>query len=90
MRVLLTGATGFIGSYLLERLLAQGDVVRVLVRPESLSKSETAQRLFVDDGVKIIVGTLTDAKVLAEASSEVDIVYHLAWQSNGGNRATPS
>ncbi len=35
MRVLLTGATGFVGGHLLQALLAQGARVRCLVRPTS-------------------------------------------------------
>ena len=40
MAYFVTGATGFIGRYLVERLLAHGDRVFVLVRPESLPKLE--------------------------------------------------
>ena len=37
MTVLLTGATGFIGSRVLPRLVAQGESVRVLIRPATLA-----------------------------------------------------
>src|SRR5262245_19739839 len=38
--VFVTGATGFIGRHLVERLLARGERVHALVRPESLDKFE--------------------------------------------------
>jgi UDP-glucose 4-epimerase len=89
MRVLLTGATGFVGSYLLESLLARGDAVRVLVRPlQGQTRSEMIQRLLHSQGVEIIAGSLMDAEALAEAVRGVDVVYHLAWQSNRPTRRT--
>ena len=35
MKVLVTGATGFLGSYIVDKCIAQGDSVRVLVRKTS-------------------------------------------------------
>ena len=35
MKVLITGATGFLGSYIVDKCIAQGDSVRVLVRKTS-------------------------------------------------------
>ena len=40
MAYFVTGATGFIGRYLVERLLARGERVYVLVRPQSMQKFE--------------------------------------------------
>ena len=80
MRVLLTGATGFIGAYVLDELLARGDVVRVLIRPETLARSDRAQALAQRDNVEIVAGTLMDEAALIEATANVEVVYHLAWQ----------
>ena len=53
-RVLVTGATGLLGSHLAERLVARGDRVRALVRPGSRTD-------FLDTlGVEIVRGDLTD------------------------------
>jgi len=71
MRVLVTGATGFIGSHLCAALVARGDEVTALVRTPS--KAETLPR-----GVKILKG---DLKIFAEPDrvlDEVDVVVHLA------------
>lgn len=70
--VLLTGATGFIGSHVLEQLLARGERVRVLALPE------TIQDLPYPDQVEVISGSLTDEAGLAEAVQGVETIYHLA------------
>lgn len=69
--LLLTGASGLIGSALLPRLLAQGRQVRCLVRdPRHLG----AQRV----RVQIALGDLTDPPSFRNAMRGVDTVIHLA------------
>jgi NADH dehydrogenase len=69
--MLLTGATGLIGSALLPRLLAQGTEVRCLVRdPRRLG----AQRV----RVQIALGDLTDPPSFRNALRGVQTVVHLA------------
>jgi nucleoside-diphosphate-sugar epimerase len=70
--VLVTGATGFVGSQVLEQLLECGEQVRVLALPDTL------ERMHQRDRVDIVVGNLNDPDALAEATREVDVVYHLA------------
>ncbi len=72
MRVLVTGATGFIGGRLTERLLEQGDTVRMLVR-----RPDAARRLLAL-GAEVSLGDLTDPASLARAVAEIDVVYHCA------------
>jgi nucleoside-diphosphate-sugar epimerase len=71
-RVLITGATGFVGGHLAERLSAEGWEVRALVRPSS----DTAhlRRL----GAGLVTGSLADREIIADAARDVDVVYHLA------------
>ena len=70
--VLVTGATGLLGSHLAERLTALGDQVRALVRPESRTD-------FLDAlGVEIVRGDLTDPAACAAAMAGVDRVFHCA------------
>lgn len=78
MNVLLTGATGFIGAQVLERLLAGGDVVQVLVQPETLSQPQRVKHLYQRNNVEVITGRLADVQVLAEATQRAEVVYHLA------------
>src|SRR5690349_4875731 len=71
-RVLVTGATGFIGAHLVRRLRAHGDHVTCLVRPTS--NREMLESL----GVGFALGDVTDADSVAAAVGEHEIVYHLA------------
>jgi dihydroflavonol-4-reductase len=70
--VFLTGATGFIGGRLVERLLAQGDRLRCLVRTPSAAAALEAR------GVKLIEGDITDPVALERGLRDVDLAYHLA------------
>lgn len=70
--VLVTGATGFIGSHLVEQLLADGVHVRAMVRPGS----ERAGRMRKLD-VECFEGDLADESALCRAVEGVDRVYHL-------------
>ncbi|HEX3727059.1 MAG TPA: NAD(P)-dependent oxidoreductase [Pirellulales bacterium] len=71
-RVLVTGATGFIGSQLAQRLVAGGDDVTCLVR--RTSKIEPLQRL----GVRFALGDVRDGNAMQAAVAGTDVVYHLA------------
>lgn len=74
MRVLLTGANGFVGSHILDRLLARQIPVTILLRSGS-------QRGFIADQlprVTIRNGRLDDAAALAAALEDVTHVIHCA------------
>jgi len=72
VRLLLTGATGFVGSEVLDQFLDRGDDVRVLALPD------TVDRLRERDRFEVVEGGLNDSDVLAEATRGVDAVCHLA------------
>jgi dihydroflavonol-4-reductase len=74
MRVLVTGATGFVGYHAARTLAARGHEVRVLAR--SLEKAERLYRRARD--VEIAVGDMTDAVAVRAALSERDAVLHAA------------
>jgi nucleoside-diphosphate-sugar epimerase len=70
-KVLVTGGTGLIGSFLVEKLVKNNDVKCLI-----LKNSETK---FLDDlGVKIAYGDITDISSLNHAIKDVDVVFHLA------------
>lgn len=72
MRVLLTGANGFLGGWLAKRLAARGDELRCLVRAGSDASSLTAA------GLAVVRGDVTEPASLAPAVKGVDVVFHLA------------
>ena len=73
--VLITGASGFIGSHLAAALTQRGDDVRCLVRHSSpVDRVELLQGL----GTRIMHGDVCDPSCLAAAVADVDVVYHLA------------
>jgi nucleoside-diphosphate-sugar epimerase len=72
MVVLLTGATGFVGSRVLRKLIARGARVRVFAEPG------TAEDVSDHDLDDLVIGQLADRKALAEATRGVSLVYHLA------------
>jgi predicted dehydrogenase/nucleoside-diphosphate-sugar epimerase len=76
---LVTGATGFIGSRLVTRLIAEGIGVRALVRRNSIH----AGRLVGMDA-HVVEGDLADSDVLLAATQGVQRVFHVAAPMSGG------
>jgi len=72
MRNLVTGGSGFLGSYLVEALVARGENVRTLVRPTS--KIAHLENL----GVDLVYGDLSDIRSLRTATQGMERVYHCA------------
>ncbi len=70
-RVLVTGATGFLGGALTRRLSSSGVSVRVLVR----RPDDTLREL---SGVELVLGDLTDAHSLDQIAAGCDVVFHCA------------
>ena len=69
---LVTGGAGFIGSHLVDALLAAGHRVRVL---DDLS---TGQRANLDQEAELIVGSVAEPDTVRQAASGVDGCFHLA------------
>lgn len=77
MKVLVTGGAGFIGSHLVDRLLARGDEVTVLDdfstgRLENLAQGEKSGRL------RVVEGSVLDSGLVKSLCEEAQHVYHLA------------
>src|SRR4029077_194555 len=76
-RVLVTGATGFIGTHLIRRLLSENVPVRALVRRNSFH----AGRLQGLD-VEIVEADLTESAALRVATRGIKTVYHAGAATN--------
>ena len=70
MKILVTGGGGFVGGYIVERLLARGYAVRSIGR--------SPQPELVAKGVEVVCGDLTDATAVSAACEGVDAVFHVA------------
>lgn len=75
-RCLVTGATGFVGTNLVEHLLQKGWKVRCLVRPSS----DTS--LLKQFDTELVTASLDTGESLAEATASVDHVFHVAGKTN--------
>ena len=73
---LVTGGTGFLGSALVKRLLADGHRVRVL---DDNSRGATRRLSDVLDSIDLIQGDIRDSAAVREACAGVDSVCHLAY-----------
>jgi UDP-glucose 4-epimerase len=78
--VTVTGADGFIGSHLVEALVARGDRVRALVQYNSFSSWGWLDTVdpHVMNEVEVVMGDVRDADCVDEALAGTDTVYHLA------------
>ena len=75
-RVLVTGATGFIGSHLVRALLARGDDVRVTVRAGSPTK------LLEGLDVEQVTADIVDPRAMRRAAKGIERAFHLAGSVN--------
>lgn len=71
-RVLLTGATGFTGMHLVEKLAGQPIQVRAIVRPGSRIRD------LEEHGVECYEGDLTDPGIIEQATKDVNYIFHVA------------
>ncbi|MCP4250471.1 MAG: SDR family NAD(P)-dependent oxidoreductase [bacterium] len=79
-RVLVTGATGFLGSYLVEALVREGCKVRALAHYRSDQRPGNLTLLPDDvlDAVEVVWGDVRDRDCVVQAVADVEVIFHLA------------
>lgn len=70
MKVLVTGATGFLGKYVVKELVAEGYFVRAFGRNEAVGQS------LISDKVEFFKGDLSSKQAVEEACKGVEMVVH--------------
>lgn len=74
MRIAITGATGFIGRYMVQGLSAEGHTIRAMIRPGR----EDALVVPKEGPCEIHIGDLTKPETMEGLLKDVDILLHLA------------
>jgi dTDP-L-rhamnose 4-epimerase len=78
MNVLVTGGAGFIGSHVVDRLVARGDDVVVLDNLDAQVHGPGAKPRHVDPRARFICGDVRDPAAVAQALADAEAVVHLA------------
>lgn len=76
MKILVTGATGFIGSWLAETLVDDGAEVTVFVLPNDPVRFQSIKHL--TGKVRVVEGDLRNPTSIQEAVNGKDVIFHLA------------
>lgn len=84
MNYLITGATGFIGPWLVKRLVSEGHSCRCLVRSMKAAKDISVLR-----NVELIEGDITDKRSLKNIAASMDGLFHLATLGHVHNFKAP-
>lgn len=84
MKYLITGASGFIGPYLVEKLTSQGHQCLCLVRPNS-----DISRLTHYQNTGFVYGDVTKSETLTGIADEIDYVIHMATLGHMSNYRVP-
>jgi NAD dependent epimerase/dehydratase len=78
MKVLVTGADGFIGSHLTESLLKDGYPVRALAQYNSFNNWGWLEDIRQNSNLEIVCGDVRDPNYCREISKGIDVIFHLA------------
>lgn len=76
--VLVTGAGGFIGSHLAERLVERGARTRALVHYNALGSSGWLDQSLLREHIEVVTGDIRDPDVVRDAVMGCDLIFHLA------------
>lgn len=77
-KVLITGADGFIGSHLTEKLYKEGAQIKALSQYNSFNNWGWLEDVDCKDDIEILCGDVRDPNYIKHISKDVDIIFHLA------------
>lgn len=79
-RILITGATGFIGGRIIERLFFESQNNEVITLIRDLSRISRIARF---NKIKLIKGDILDLEMLTYATKGIDFIFHCAYGNSG-------
>ena len=79
-KIFITGADGFIGSHLTERLVKAGYSVRALYQYNSYGRAGWLDDIHprVIDSTELVAGDIRDSEMMSSATKGCDVIIHLA------------
>lgn len=78
LRILVTGAGGFIGSHLTERLVQAGYEVRAFIHYNSLSRWGWLEKSPFKSQIEVYMGDIRDYDSVRDAAKGINMIFHLA------------
>ena len=79
MKVLVTGAAGFLGSHLTENLIESGSNVRALIHYDSNNNWGWLESSKYKKEIEFVFGDIRDFDDVKKATLNTDIIFHLAF-----------
>lgn len=78
MKILVTGAAGFVGSHMVEKLVADGHDVRAMIHYNSANNWGWLEESQVKKFIEVVAGDIRDYDSVFAAVKGVDTIFHLA------------
>jgi NAD dependent epimerase/dehydratase len=78
MKILITGADGFIGSHLTEMLVTQGHEIKALSQYNSFNNWGWLEDINCKSMIEVLTGDIRDPHFCKHITKDVDIIFHLA------------
>ena len=75
MRVLVTGGAGFIGSHLVEALVARGDTVTVI---DNISTGNLENLASIKEKIEFVNGDIRDSALIESLTEKTELIFHMA------------